>query len=523
MKCAKSVKVKYSASSSGSGGTGVLPACRAASVATVCGAADPTWWTCSSAFGRPAMNSVVLGIAAMTDSDTTVSGSLRRPPPRPAPWPAYPPRWLLPHPSTATSSGGKRASEALPPTVAPLPRGDRDARASPLGPWCGRFTARFHDHSRGQAEFSGSGGAGGPGARGGRPGRVRPRPRPVPRAGPARPVRTQAPDGSTPSYSSRPRNPAAIARANPAGSTALAIAVPATTRRTAGSSSAVHSARQCRAVAARVGSCWAPASSCAISATLPASRSVSCSVRPTRSRSRNDSAVGEPRPVGLDGRLRRRAAGLVDEPGDTVEVVEDQRLVDARTLGDAASRRARRCRRAATPRPLRRAARRGSLRVVASHLTRRTVGRPTARSSRIAELDRSLRSAPRQRRRGRPNSATAKTTVGGYVSPNNAPAAPPTANPISAPRVIARLDPPGRGAAGRSAAVSIAAEDPRRPARRERRRATRSRAESGPGSTWTSALDAPIARSRCAPNPMPTPAIAPNRRAELMPVESTAP
>ncbi len=62
MKWAKSVKVKYSASSAASGGTGVDPACRAASAATVCGDAEPTWWTCSSAFGRPAMKSVRLFI-----------------------------------------------------------------------------------------------------------------------------------------------------------------------------------------------------------------------------------------------------------------------------------------------------------------------------------------------------------------------------------------------------------------------------------------------------------------------------
>ena len=42
------------ASRSGSAGTGVRPSCRAASSATVRGDAEPTWWTCSSALGRPA-------------------------------------------------------------------------------------------------------------------------------------------------------------------------------------------------------------------------------------------------------------------------------------------------------------------------------------------------------------------------------------------------------------------------------------------------------------------------------------
>src|SRR5215218_8353193 len=58
MNFAKSVKVKYRASASGSAGTGD-PGCRAASSATIRGDADPTWWTCSSALGRPARNSRV--------------------------------------------------------------------------------------------------------------------------------------------------------------------------------------------------------------------------------------------------------------------------------------------------------------------------------------------------------------------------------------------------------------------------------------------------------------------------------
>ena len=54
MKCAKSRNVKNSLSASRSLGT---PASgwRAASSETIRGDADPTWWTCSSAFGRPAM------------------------------------------------------------------------------------------------------------------------------------------------------------------------------------------------------------------------------------------------------------------------------------------------------------------------------------------------------------------------------------------------------------------------------------------------------------------------------------
>ena len=54
MKCAKSRKVKYSASAAGSLGT-AESGCRAASSATMRGEADPTWWTCSSALGSPAM------------------------------------------------------------------------------------------------------------------------------------------------------------------------------------------------------------------------------------------------------------------------------------------------------------------------------------------------------------------------------------------------------------------------------------------------------------------------------------
>lgn len=56
MKCAKSVKVKYSASAAGSTGTFDRPRWRAASSATTRGEAEPTWWTCSSALGIPAMN-----------------------------------------------------------------------------------------------------------------------------------------------------------------------------------------------------------------------------------------------------------------------------------------------------------------------------------------------------------------------------------------------------------------------------------------------------------------------------------
>ena len=54
MKWAKSRKVKNSRSASRSDGT---PAAgwRAASSETIRGDADPTWWTCSSALGRPAM------------------------------------------------------------------------------------------------------------------------------------------------------------------------------------------------------------------------------------------------------------------------------------------------------------------------------------------------------------------------------------------------------------------------------------------------------------------------------------
>ena len=54
MKWAKSRKVKNSLSPSRSEGT-PAPGWRAASSETIRGDADPTWWTCSSAFGRPAM------------------------------------------------------------------------------------------------------------------------------------------------------------------------------------------------------------------------------------------------------------------------------------------------------------------------------------------------------------------------------------------------------------------------------------------------------------------------------------
>ena len=53
MKCAKSRNSKNSRSSSGSLGT--VPGCRSASSLTIRGDAEPTWWTCSSALGRPAM------------------------------------------------------------------------------------------------------------------------------------------------------------------------------------------------------------------------------------------------------------------------------------------------------------------------------------------------------------------------------------------------------------------------------------------------------------------------------------
>src|SRR3954447_23959596 len=75
MKCAKSLNTKYSASFSASGGTGVLPACRAASSATMRGEAEPTWWTWSSAFGRPLMKSD--SVVMLLDSDIPVS-TLRR-------------------------------------------------------------------------------------------------------------------------------------------------------------------------------------------------------------------------------------------------------------------------------------------------------------------------------------------------------------------------------------------------------------------------------------------------------------
>ena len=55
MKCAKSRNSKNRRSSSGSLGT--VPGWRAASSETIRGDAEPTWWTCSSALGRPAMKS----------------------------------------------------------------------------------------------------------------------------------------------------------------------------------------------------------------------------------------------------------------------------------------------------------------------------------------------------------------------------------------------------------------------------------------------------------------------------------
>src|SRR3546814_785317 len=53
MKCAKSRKAKKSFNSSGSLGT--VPGCLSAKVLTIRGEAEPTWCTCSSALGRPAM------------------------------------------------------------------------------------------------------------------------------------------------------------------------------------------------------------------------------------------------------------------------------------------------------------------------------------------------------------------------------------------------------------------------------------------------------------------------------------
>src|SRR4051812_3461758 len=61
MKWPKSRKAKKSASAAGSAGTGVSPSWRAASSATIRGDAEPTWCTCSSAFGSPAMNEVRSG------------------------------------------------------------------------------------------------------------------------------------------------------------------------------------------------------------------------------------------------------------------------------------------------------------------------------------------------------------------------------------------------------------------------------------------------------------------------------
>src|SRR3954447_2414793 len=54
MKCAKSRNSKNAARASGSLGT--TPGWRSASSATARGDAEPTWWTCSSALGSPAMN-----------------------------------------------------------------------------------------------------------------------------------------------------------------------------------------------------------------------------------------------------------------------------------------------------------------------------------------------------------------------------------------------------------------------------------------------------------------------------------
>src|SRR5688572_18901176 len=75
MKWAKSVKVKYDASRSGSAGTGEVPSCLAASSATIRGDADPTWWTCSSAFGSPATKPSMVpdvGVSSVVMRETLV-------------------------------------------------------------------------------------------------------------------------------------------------------------------------------------------------------------------------------------------------------------------------------------------------------------------------------------------------------------------------------------------------------------------------------------------------------------------
>ena len=72
MKCAKSVNVKKRARSSGSVGTG-LSGCRPASSATIRGDADPTWWTCSSALGRPATKAREVGSGCGASVVTAVS------------------------------------------------------------------------------------------------------------------------------------------------------------------------------------------------------------------------------------------------------------------------------------------------------------------------------------------------------------------------------------------------------------------------------------------------------------------
>src|SRR6478672_9078657 len=53
MKWDRSSKTKNLASSAGSLGT--VPGCRLASSATTRWDTEPTWWTCSSTLGRPAM------------------------------------------------------------------------------------------------------------------------------------------------------------------------------------------------------------------------------------------------------------------------------------------------------------------------------------------------------------------------------------------------------------------------------------------------------------------------------------
>src|SRR3954464_5582516 len=67
MKWRKSRNAKKSASAAGSAGTSVRPSCRAASSATIRGEAEPTWCTCSSTLGRPAMNVVRSVMVSLLD------------------------------------------------------------------------------------------------------------------------------------------------------------------------------------------------------------------------------------------------------------------------------------------------------------------------------------------------------------------------------------------------------------------------------------------------------------------------